>query len=572
MSQKIDEKENQKKNTNLDIIHLNLNRNINKVIPKNTKENRYQDIYKNKKPNLFSIENQKRIKRNIIKNKEIMSNSIEKKPILKVENDLFYKNKSNSCEKRKGKKVIPKILNRENILYNDLDLEEYTKELKDYQSSHRNNNTNYDPDKYINSQTSDERYFKAYYDDNISLDKGKNTKNKEEQLKKYIHDRKYLKNEIKILNDTFSTKNKRRLNKQNQKRNKSEEKRFFADSKHFPKYNSLINKQIELESHIFNTELKKEKGYFEQAKEIYHRVEKYQKNKNKTNKRIFKNHLNIKHNKKTINKDLEYSHVKKIKSENLQKYANNTISYTKKMKDINILNNSKDYDLITGRKIIKKIPSKDKKKKKEKTDNIMIEEIIESIPNLSEHNKIQIRMKASVFDLKNDEDLSKRRNEFIKFYKTNPNKNKKNEIITLKIGEKNNDAEIKADNFDENPSEKYIMTYRSKGTYDKFDSSEIKDIFCQKGIQAYDIHSKNSYNGDNINTISFRLKGENDEKIKTIENELKKENYKLKIRKYDNKININNEKDSKVNEEKKFKIMPKEIIERKGVSKHIRKS
>ena len=115
------------------------------------------------------------------------------------------------------------------------------------------------------------------------------------------------------------------------------------------------------------------------------------------------------------------------------------------------------------------------------------------------------------------------------------------------------------------------MTYRSKGTYDKFDSSKIKDIFCQKGIQAYDIHSKNSYNGDNINTISFRLKGENDEKIKTIENELKKENYKLKIRKYDNKININNEKNIKVNEEKKFKIMPKEIIESKGVSKQIRK-
>ena len=66
----------------------------------------------------------------------------------------------------------------------------------------------------------------------------------------------------------------------------------------------------------------------------------------------------------------------------------------------------------------------------------MIEEIIESIPNLSEHNKIQIRMKASIFDLKNDEDLSKRRSEFIEFYKTNPNKNKKNDIITLKIGEK----------------------------------------------------------------------------------------------------------------------------------------
>ena len=93
---------------------------------------------------------------------------------------------------------------------------------------------------------------------------------------------------------------------------------------------------------------------------------------------------------------------------------------------------------------------------------------------------------------------------------------------------------------------------------------EIKDIFCQKGIQAYDIHSKNSNNLDNINTISFKLKGENEEKIKSVENDLKKENYKLKIRKDDNKNNINNEKFNKVNDEKKFKIMPMERFERKG--------
>ena len=561
----MNENDKKKKYINIDSINFK-SIGINNDEAKNSETNRYQDIYKNKKEHLFNIEKQRKIKRNIIKNKEIMNKSLEKRQIMQEESDLSNRNRANSCERRKGKKLMPKILNQETILYKNRNLKEYIKDLKDYQSKHRNKNNNYNPDKYLNILTSDERFFKAYYDDNIPINKEINTEKKEEQLKKYVHDRKYLKNEIKRLNDSFSIREKRKLIKERQRRNKSEEKRFFADSKDFPKYNCEINKQIQLESHIFNTNQPKEKDYFEEAKKIYYRLENYQKNKNKINKRVFPINLKSKNNKIVINKIVNNSHALNIKSADLQQYSNNTISYTGKMKDIIKLNNSRNFNLITGKEIIKKIPSNNKKNEKEneKTENKIIEEIIESIPNLSDHNKIQMRMKASIFDFKNDKDLSKKKDEFIEFYKTNPNKAKKKNFITLKIGEKNNNDDFKEDNLNKKPSDKYIMTYRSKGTYDKFDSSEIKDIFCQKGIQAYDIHSKNSNNLDNINTISFKLKGENEEKIKSVENDLKKENYKLKIRKDDNKNNINNEKFNKVNDEKKFKIMPMERFKRKG--------
>jgi hypothetical protein len=209
------------------------------------------------------------------------------------------------------------------------------------------------------------------------------------------------------------------------------------------------------------------------------------------------------------------------------------------MKDLFLLNNSRNYDLITGKEIPKKIPIKNLKK--EKTDNKKIQEIIESIPNLSDHTKLQARMKASVLDFKNNKDYAKKQKELIDFYKNNPNKIRKNNHITLKIGEKNNDILINTDNINEKQSANYIMTYTSKGQFDKFDSNELKNMFIKKGMQAYDFDNKNTYNGKNLNSISFKLKGQDTDKINNIEKELKNENYKIKIRKDDNIKKFNND-------------------------------
>ena len=141
----------------------------------------------------------------------------------------------------------------------------------------------------------------------------------------------------------------------------------------------------------------------------------------------------------------------------------------------------------------------------------------------------------------------------------------------MKIGDKNNDYLFNDDNLEKKPSENYIMTYTSRGEFDKFDSNEIKNMFIKKGVQAYDFHDKKNGNGGNISSISFKLKGQDEGKINSVENDLKRENYKIKIRKNDNLKNINNEKISKIKEEKRFKIMPKEILQKKGFTKQFNK-
>ena len=568
-SKKMAKKETYKKYYGSDIFNLNEN-DIQKEAFSSAKGRKVRRIIQNTKQDVFNTIEPKRIQRKIIKNNEITNKSVEKRHKNYGESDIFFQKKSTSCEKRTGVKLIPNTLNKSTFLYENRNLEEYSKDLKNYEILHRNNDSKYNPDKYINRISTNERYFKAYYDDNIQINQDEKKKKKEEQLKKYIHDRKFLKSEISKLNDTTAErkgntgKEKRYVR---QKRNKSEEKRFFADSKDFPKYNCEINKQIQMESHIFNINQPKEKDYFDEAKEIYHRLEKVHKNQNQISKRTFPNQLN---NNKTTTKNAYAERIKNNKKNlDLLQYNNNTISYTGNMKDLFLLNNSRNYDLITGKEITEKIPVKNLKK--EKTDSKKIQELLESIPNLSDHNKLQARMKASILDFKNSKDYAKKQKQLIEFYKNNPNKLRKNNYITLKIGEKNSDNLINDDYFNEKPSENYIMTYTSKDQFDKFDSNELKNMFIQKGVQAYNFHNKNNFNGKNVKTISFKLNGQDADKIKSVENELKNENYKVKIRKEDNLKKFNNEKVNKIKEEKRFKIMPKEIIQRKGFSRQFAK-
>lgn len=242
------------------------------------------------------------------------------------------------------------------------------------------------------------------------------------------------------------------------------------------------------------------------------------------------------------------------------------MTYTQRKKYIDQINNNENLDLITG---IEKIPkiSKIYKNRKEK-ENKKIEEIIESIPNLSNRNKIQIKMKASVLDCNNDKEWEKKGKEYNDFYKNNLNKISKKQEVTGKIGDKNDNYNTyinKKLNINEKPSEKYIMAYSSKGQFNKFNKDEIKDIFGQKGIQAYDIDCNNSSNDGYYNTISMKLKGNNNkDKIDSIESDLKKEKYKIKIKQGDINKTINNEKINKLSNEKRFKMIPKVNLNRKG--------
>ena len=522
---------------------FNLNSNNNEIEPsKYNRQRKHIHLPINTKENLFNIGKQKRIKRDILKNKNILSKSVEKKRRNPRESDIFFLKKSNSCERRKGVKFIPDILNKKTALYELRNIDDYNNYIKDYEFIHRNNKSTYNPEIYINKETPYERYFKAYYKDNIS------NNNKDELLEKYIHDRKYLKNEISKLNDSVGEINEASIRKKRyipKRRNKSEDKRFFADSKFFPRHNCTINKQIQMESNIFNNNINKEKDYFQEAKEIYNRLEKANK------KQLQKNNINTE----------------------FVEYSNNTLANTRRIKDLYDKNKFRKYNLITGKEKIERIPVINKNI--EKSENKKIQDMIESIPNLSTHNKIRIKMKSSILDFNEEKDISQKCQELKDFYNANADnsiRKRKKKDITLKINEKNNDIILNDDNLKKKPSEKYVMTYTSNTKFDKFDSSEIKNIFEKKGVQVYDIRDKNNnFNGRNLNCISFKLKGENENKIQSIENYLKKENYKVKIKKDNNIKKANKEQINKNKEEKKFKIMPKEYIERKGFTKNLGK-
>ena len=540
-----------------DIFNMDPNNNK-KEIYETLKTRKIHPITENTKEDLFNIGKSQRIKRNIIKNKDIMSKSMEKKHKNRGESDIFFQKTSNSCEKRKGVKLIPNNINKKTFLYETRNVDDYKNYLKNYQSSHRDNNNSYNPETYINKINPQERYFKAYYDDNISINKEGNNKKKDEQLKKFIHDRKFLKKEITKLNDSIcERKENLSQDKRNIKyrRNKSEEKRFFADTNYFPKYNCRINQQIQMESNIFDNEEIQDKNYFEDAKEIYNRLEKIKKKENNNNRtsQINKNNLSTK----------SKIYANNINSDLVQ-YYNNTISNTGRMKDLYNMNNNRNYDLITGKQNL--MNKTDIKSIKENKDNKKIEEMIESIPNLSECNKLEIRMKASVLDFNNENDLAQKTKELKDFYKNKNNQIRKKNELTLKIGEKNNNLIFNDDNLDKKPSEKYIMTYTSKSKFEQFDSGEIKNIFVKKGVHAYDIHDnkKNTYNGKNLNVVSFKLKGQDNEKILSVENDIKKEKYKIKIKKEDKLKTSINEQINKIHEEKRFKIMPSKMLQRKG--------
>ena len=526
---------------------FNQNSNFNEKESNNFSTHKKQfHIPQNTKEDLFNIGKQKRIKRDLLKNKERLSKSVEKKKQNQRESDIFFLKKSSSCEKRKGVKFIPSILNKKSALYELRNVDDYTNYIKNYELMHRDNNNTYNPETYINKITPDERYFRAYYYDNISMNNDNNKK--DEQLEKFIHDRKYLKNEISKLNDSVCDRKEGLIKEKRyipQKINKSEEKRFFADSKHFPRHNCKINRQIQMESNIFNNNTLEDKDYFHEAKEIYYRIEKANKKQ-----KLIKNY--------NINNTTNKFHKNNINSE-FNEYSNNTIANVGRIKNFYNINKNRKYDLITGKERIQ--PIRVINKNTEKNENKKILDMLESIPNLSTQNKLGIKMKLSALEFNDEKDISKKCDELKNFYKAdNSVKKRKKKDITLKINDKNNNIIFNNDNLKKKPSEKYVMTYLSKSKFDKFDSNELKNIFEKKGVHVYDIHDKNTFTGRNLNAVSFKLKGENENKIQSIENDLKKENYKVKIKKDNNfKEQINKNK-----EEKRFKLMPKEVLKRKG--------
>ena len=222
-------------------------------------------------------------------------------------------------------------------------------------------------------------------------------------------------------------------------------------------------------------------------------------------------------------------------------------------------------------------PKKEEKLNDE--DSKKIEKIINDIPNLNDRQKLQIKNKTSVLDCNNDKEWNNKTKVLNDFYKKG-NKPKRNKEITEKI----NNIDKKTNDNKDYGYHDYVITYSNKGNqFDKLDDNEIKNLFCSKGINVYDIH-KNPFPKGNCNTISLKVLGndsnnEISKKVKSVQDDLKKKNYKVNIEKGEDKNHKKNNKrilnDQKGknknatnnNGESQFKIMPNEYKTRRGFTK-----
>ena len=209
--------------------------------------------------------------------------------------------------------------------------------------------------------------------------------------------------------------------------------------------------------------------------------------------------------------------------------------------------------------------------------------MFENNPYLSERQKNEIKMNRSVLDLRDENEWDNKQidlNEFLKKGKKEKNKitDKVNHVNSNQNGNKNNGKKLEY--YD------YTITYGIKGNnFENYTEHEIKNLFGKKGINVYEIHKNNFGKGKKYNTINIKIAGNNkndelNKKIKLIQDELIKNNYKLKIEKGNksNKIknivnnpggklaimkdNVNNKK-----EEEKFKIMSAEYKAKRGFTK-----
>ena len=517
------------------------------------------------KEEVFNVGKERRIRRNKplkdIENNKALSRSTAKRKndYEKIYgSDIFNQRNASSMERRTGKNQPSNVRNKKTFIPEGSN-EEYKRDLKYYTRQHRAEKKEYDPDKYMNKITPQERYYREHYgaqcpfgsNENQTYDNANNNKNEERKINNYIHNKINLNNEIKQYNnDRDDRKGKSEEEDYNEKRYFKQKpriyegKRNFVDSKEFSQNNCKINKQIQMESHIFNN-ADKNKDFNEEIKEINDRLETEKRRTYNTNV-LGQPYKEIKVETTNNNKDFYGSVNSRWKRTNLdwkdpeaQIMFSNTDenrNISARQRKINQMANSQNIDIFSGEK---KKPINFEQRQPE-SESRKIDEIIDNIPNLDEGQKLGIKMKASVMDCNNDDDWNNRGKFYNDFYRNNPGKINKNKEITGKISDRRNVMNIDYnnnynDNINDNIYQDYVITYYTKGNqFDKYDENDIQKLLSTKGIQAYDIQ-KNPFDKGNYNKINLKIKGrdKNDiyDKMKKVEDEFKKQNYKINIEK-----------------------------------------
>ena len=488
--------------------------------------------------------------------------------------DIFNKTNPNLTQKKSGVKKIRNANNFSSCFDSMKNLEEYKNNLKSYTKKKRTEKKNFKPDdKYINNETPAERYYKEMYEHNGSNILPERCFSADKCTKeKYANKKKNMKNEENKLNDEISElKLKPKINKKIyvKKKNKWTEDNsgnyHFIDNKKNPVNNARINKQIYLQSNLFKNEDEKNNDNFSEKKkmktleQINNRIEEEKSRIQRNNRYHFspqEKRRDLSGNDRmiygSVHSKWEKSKIDWLNPQTEIMFGTQQSKDLKKefgpkgpnafQRKLNQLADSKNIDTINEnqKEPINKIIKPQAQEITNDQGNAKWNEVVEKIPNLSPDKKLKIKQNATNSVLNDENNFENKAKTLTNFY-TNPNMTsitkKPKKEVTDKIGKKKNmnNSNKKPEKKSEHDFTDYVLTYATKGNFEKFGENEIKNLFEKNGVHIYDIH-KNMFDKGTYNMVKFKVRDDKEgqdalnQKITNIEKDLGK-NYKVKINK-----------------------------------------
>jgi len=551
--------------------------------------------------NTFDSKNPITYKDSTIINQKKMFNNQKKYATKHHQSDIFNINHTLQPERNTKTQKRRNIPNSSTCFDGMKDNTQYSNDLKEYTKKNRGIKTSYNPLKYFNNDTAHQRKYSQLYGNsnntlsNLSKKNNSMMKSSANFFSKMNIDLNNLNNtsdRIQLYNDVenafkthkfYKTKGFTYFENDNNGGNNNDNYKFVGTEPNEINNtnNSKINKQLQLQSNIFNIEnIQKNSNDINKIKQRIKLAENTDESKPK---KYFFTDNNSNSKNKEENTKSENIEDKNIWGALHNHWEKSNIDWKKDKTEIIFNKSNRDNDNITAfqRKMNQLADSSHKDtinetiKLNRKNNNRLnrqkfisnleqIDEILNDIPaNVLKYDKRKkILEHANTTGLNGETDVDKNILNYKKYHKNNLNKKAKDDI-TIKIMAKesqnhfnNKKKEEKVCNnlkqFDNYNIHDYILSYDSrtgvnkntKNNFDKFSENDVKLLFSKNGVHIYDIR-KNMFTNGKYNVIKFKVReneGEQilDEKIKEIENILNEKDYKISIKKEEQKTNKKN--------------------------------
>ena len=472
---------------------------------------------------------------------------------------------------------------------------QFANDIKEYTKHYRKQKTEYNPVKYFHEENAKERLYTQFFDRSRNPIINSSTKNNS-MMKSSAN----LFSQIKIdLNNNNSERKNLEKDVENAfKTHKFYKTKGFTYNKNDGLYgngknnkfiltennlnnninNCKINKQLQLQSNIFNGEnLQKNENDINKIKQRIKLAEDSDEtkpkkhffinnNKTPTQKHIsgksFDNNTEDKNIWGSLHNNWEKSNMDWMndKTEIIfnKNKPNKDIDITPFQRKMNQLADSNYKDTISESIKLNRKTNQNTKREKYISNLEQIDEILNDIPDnvLKYDKKKKILNQANTTGLNGEPDLDKNILNYNKFHKNNTGKKTQIEP-TIKImskesrnhfdNKKREEKKCNLKNFDDYNIHDYILSYdtrsgpgkNEKNNFDRLSDNEVKLLFSKNGVHIYDI-KKNMFNNGKYNVIKFKVReneGEEklNEKMKEIETIFNKKEYKISIKKDEEK-------------------------------------